>query len=114
MAYPTQLERTPRLSRPARPTWFRSTRRNQRPIPLAPRHRRVWRGLRRYCSCGLRWRTCPDRHAPVPTEPTAAPPPNRPSWAQAAVAQAAVANPQFGRAGRRTLTQSWRADGGQW
>ncbi|MEU2614468.1 hypothetical protein ABZ570_23230 [Micromonospora sp. NPDC007271] len=83
---------------------------NQRPVPLAPRHRRVWRGLRAYCSCGLRWRTCPDRHTPVPTEPvTPPPPPNRPPWARAT-----VANPQVGRAGRLTLAQTWRANGGRW
>ncbi|MEU8260901.1 hypothetical protein AB0C02_09815 [Micromonospora sp. NPDC048999] len=83
--------------------------RNQRPIPLAPRHRRIWRGLRLYCSCGLRWRTCPDRHTAVPTEPATPPPPNRPPWAQAT-----VANPQVGRAGWLTLAQSWRANGGRW
>ncbi len=113
------------MPRSAWQTWFlrmsRMSRmaRNQRPVPLAPRHRRAWRGLRRYCSCGLRWRTCPDRHAPVPTEPpnggasagriSAGPPSNRPSWAEAT-----VANPQVGRAGWLTLAQSWRANGGRW
>ncbi|MDG4794294.1 hypothetical protein [Micromonospora sp. WMMD1082] len=104
------------MSRSAWLTWFPRTprlARNQRPVPLAPRHRRVWRGLRRYCSCGLRWRTCPDRYAAVPTEPTTpvapAPPPNRPRWASAT-----MANPQFGRVGRLTVAQSWRANGGRW
>ncbi|WP_204035691.1 hypothetical protein [Micromonospora qiuiae] len=61
------------MSRSAWRTWFPRSfpaARNQRPIPLAPRHRRVWRGLRAYCFCGLRWRTCPDRHTAVRTEPT--------------------------------------------
>lgn len=44
------------------------------PIPLAPVHRPVWRRwFRRRCSCGLCWKTCPDRHLPVPVEPVAAP-----------------------------------------
>jgi hypothetical protein len=42
-----------------------------KPVPLAPRHRRVWRLWRWWCSCGLRWKTCPDRHATVPVEPAA-------------------------------------------
>ncbi|MGC1212528.1 MAG: hypothetical protein WA890_14805 [Micromonospora sp.] len=83
--------------------------RNQRPVPLAPRHRPTWCGLRRYCSCGLRWRTCPDRHATVPTEPAHSPLQSRPSWADVTVAY-----PQVGRAGRLTLAQSWRANGGRW
>lgn len=83
---------------------------NQRPIPLAPRHRRIWRGPRPRCSCGLRWRTCPDRHATAPTEPTtAAPPPGRPAWNAPT-----VANPQVGRVGWLTPAQTWRANGGKW
>ncbi|MFD2766611.1 hypothetical protein [Micromonospora eburnea] len=103
------------MSRSARQTWFpRVPRlaRNQRPVPLAPRHRRVWRGLRPDCSCGLRWRNCPDRHMTVPTEPTgptAPTMPNRPAWADAT-----VANPQVGRVGWLTLAQTWRANGGRW
>ncbi|SDY10580.1 hypothetical protein SAMN05444365_101686 [Micromonospora pattaloongensis] len=84
--------------------------RGPQPIPLAPRHRRVWRGLRPRCSCGQRWRSCPDRHATVPV--VAAPDPrrrNRPAWADAT-----VANPQVGRAGRLTPAQTWRANGGRW
>ncbi|MFI7578466.1 hypothetical protein [Micromonospora sp. NPDC049497] len=42
---------------------------------LAPRHDRVWRRMRADCSCGLRWRTCPDRYAAVPTEPASLPAP---------------------------------------
>ncbi|WP_319460024.1 hypothetical protein [Micromonospora sp. RTP1Z1] len=101
------------MPRSAWNTWFiRSPRSlgNRRPVPLAPRHRRVWRNLGRWCSCGLRWRGCPDRHAGVPTEPVAPPPtPNRPPWADVT-----MANPQVGRAGRLTLAQSWRANGGRW
>ncbi|GAB3796877.1 hypothetical protein [Micromonospora zhanjiangensis] len=41
--------------------------RSAQPVPLAPAHRPVWRRLRRYCSCGLRWSTCPDRRAAGPT-----------------------------------------------
>jgi hypothetical protein len=40
------------------------------PVPLAPRHRPVWRGLRRLCTCGLLWKTCPDRLAPARPRPT--------------------------------------------
>lgn len=84
--------------------------RNQRPIPLAPQHRRLWRGARPSCSCGLPWRTCPDRHTTVPTEPATAPtPPNRPTWNAPT-----VANPKVGRAGWLTLAQTWRANGGKW
>lgn len=101
------------MPRPAWWTWSARTprsARDPRPIPLAPRHRRSWRGLRPYCSCGLRWRTCPDRYATVPTEPAAPPPPpNRPPWADATVAY-----PQVGRAGQLTLAQTWRANGGRW
>ncbi|MFE9183679.1 hypothetical protein ACFYMB_10125 [Micromonospora haikouensis] len=49
-------------------------RRDAAPIPLGPRHRRTWRGWRLWCSCGLRWAACPDRHAPPPTEPPAGAP----------------------------------------
>ncbi|MEV0806939.1 hypothetical protein [Micromonospora sp. NPDC050200] len=84
--------------------------RNERPVPLAPRHRRTWRDLGRRCSCGLRWRECPDRHATVPTEPVAGPPTSpRPEWAGATLAY-----PQVGRAGWLTLAQQWRANGGRW
>ncbi|WP_281247238.1 hypothetical protein [Micromonospora pattaloongensis] len=34
---------------------------------------------------------------------------NRPAWADAT-----VANPQVGRAGRLTPAQTWRANGGRW
>ncbi|WP_406042393.1 hypothetical protein OG799_01750 [Micromonospora sp. NBC_00898] len=83
-------------------------RRNAKPVPLAPRHRRTWRGGRRWCSCGLRWAACPDRHAPAPTEPPA-PPPNTRWWDEAT-----RANPQVGRVGRLTPAQTWRANGGRW
>jgi hypothetical protein len=33
------------------------------PVPLAPRHRRYWRRLWRYCICVLHW-PCPDRRDP--------------------------------------------------
>ena len=40
-----------------------------KPIPLAPTHRRDWSRWGRWCTGGLRWKSCPDRHARVPTEP---------------------------------------------
>jgi hypothetical protein len=87
--------------------WFT---RPPEPVPLAPRHRRVWRRLRRRCSCGLPWKSCPDRHATVPVVPAPAPRRrNRPPWADAT-----VASPQVGRVGRLTPAQSWRANGGHW
>ncbi|MFG3698446.1 hypothetical protein ACGF5C_11105 [Micromonospora sp. NPDC047620] len=85
-----------------------SRRRNGRAVPLAPRHRRTWRGWRRWCSCGLRWRACPDRHLPVPTEPPT--PPRNTRWWD----EATRANPQVGRVGRLTPAQTWRANGGRW
>jgi hypothetical protein len=50
--------------------------RRLRPVPLGLRHRRDWARWGRYCICGLRWRSCPDRGVPVPVEPqwAAAPP----------------------------------------
>jgi hypothetical protein len=39
-----------------------------KPVPLGLRHRRDWTRWGRYCVCGLRWRTCPDRRFPVPVE----------------------------------------------
>jgi hypothetical protein len=48
-------------------------RRRPEPIPLGPRHRRLWRRWGRWCSCGLGWKTCPDRRWPVPTEPPTPP-----------------------------------------
>ncbi|MGI5215684.1 hypothetical protein [Plantactinospora sp. CA-290183] len=42
-------------------------RRKPHPVPYAPRHRRDWRRLWRYCRCGHRWR-CPDSRVP-PTSP---------------------------------------------
>lgn len=38
---------------------------SNRPVPLAPRHRRDWRTWWRRCTCGLPW-PCPDRRLPVP------------------------------------------------
>lgn len=60
------------------------TRRRSRPIRFAPRHRRDWRRLWRYCRCGLRW-PCPDRFASdlasayLPPAPAAVPAGPRPS-----------------------------------
>lgn len=42
--------------------WHGLTRPDSDPAPKSP-HRRVWRGFRRYCVCGLRW-PCLDRGAP--------------------------------------------------
>ncbi|HEX5540145.1 MAG TPA: hypothetical protein VFX60_01055 [Micromonospora sp.] len=81
-----------------------------KPIPLAPRHRRVWKRWRRWCSCGLRWTACPDRWLPVPTEPPTLPRFNRPRWWD----DPTVAHPQVGRAGRLTPAGVWRANGGRW
>ncbi len=47
------------------------------PVPMAPSHKPVWRGLRRYCSCGLLWKSCPDRHV----KPVASYRPAKPAWA---------------------------------
>ncbi|WP_155251555.1 hypothetical protein [Salinispora cortesiana] len=104
---PADAERnSPRRNTPrVLPRW----RRPDPPVPLAPRHRRTWRGLRRWCSCGLRWTACPDRHAPVPTEPPT-PRPRNTRWHD----EPTQANPQVGRAGRLTLAQAWRANGGHW
>ncbi|QGN47561.1 hypothetical protein ACN26Y_15625 [Micromonospora sp. WMMD558] len=83
-------------------------RRRDPPVPLGPRHRRTWRGLRRWCSCGLRWTACPDRHATTPTEPPT--PPRNTRWRD----EPTRANPQVGRVGRLTPAQTWRANGGRW
>lgn len=83
---------------------------NLKPIRLAPQHRRVWRSWRRWCSCGLRWATCPDKHALVPTEPQIDPRANRPRWWD----EPTRANPQVGRVGQLTAAQAWRANGGRW
>nr|MDT0659710.1 hypothetical protein [Micromonospora sp. DSM 115978] len=40
--------------------WFRP-RRDTGPVPTKLRHRRDWSRWGRWCSCGLRWRGCPDR-----------------------------------------------------
>ncbi|MGN9775520.1 hypothetical protein ACTMS0_07060 [Micromonospora sp. H33] len=100
-------------------------RRGEPPVPLGPRHRRTWRGLRRWCSCGLRWTACPDRHAPTPTEPPTPPwntrwraptptepptPPQNTRWRD----EPTRAYPQVGRVGRLTPAQTWRANGGRW
>lgn len=77
-------------------------------VPLAPRHRPTWRGLRRWCSCGLRWAACPDRHTPVPTEPTT--PRRNGRWRD----EAARANPCVACVGRLTPARTWRGNGGQW
>jgi hypothetical protein len=45
-------------------------------------HCRVWRRWRRYCTCGIRWATCPDRRLaalPVPDPPS--PAERSPAWA---------------------------------
>lgn len=61
-------------------------RRAPKPIPLAPIHRPAWRRwFRRNCSCGLRWKTCPDKRLAVPVEPQRVEPPMRadpPHWNQ--------------------------------
>ncbi len=52
-----------------------------RPVPMSPSHRPVWHRMRRYCTCGLIWRTCPDRYVrPAPY------PPPVPPWATAVTA----------------------------
>jgi hypothetical protein len=71
-----------------------------KPVPLAPVHGPMWRGFRRWCRCGFRWRTCPDRHATVPTEPRD----NRPLWAR----QPTDRFPEHERAA------VWRRNGGRW
>jgi hypothetical protein len=40
--------------------WWRP-RRDSGPVPTKLRHRRDWSRWGRWCSCGLRWRGCPDR-----------------------------------------------------
>ncbi|WP_326559482.1 hypothetical protein [Micromonospora sp. NBC_01796] len=89
-------------------------RRALKPIPLAPTHRCTWRRFRRWCSCGLRWASCPDRRTPVPYEPQSGPAirpdrDNRPNWDALT-----VANPRVGRPSYPTPAQRWRANGGRW
>lgn len=95
------------------PTYVMAKRRRLPPIPLAPRHRLTWRRFRRWCSCGLRWKTCPDKRFPVPVEPQVAwgqPPPNLPNWHRFTTAR----YPSVGRAGGLTPGQEWRANRGRW
>ena len=80
------------------------------PVPLAPRHRRVWRGWRRWCSCGLRCTRCPDRHATVPTEPRFDPRHNLPRRYDEPIR----ALPQPSRPGRLDPAQTWPANRGRW
>ncbi|GAB3816122.1 hypothetical protein [Micromonospora zhanjiangensis] len=69
-------------------------------MPLAPRHRRNWARWGRWCVCGFRWKTCPDRLAAVPTEPRDYRPAwaNRPAW-------------PTNRSPERNQAAVWRRDG---
>lgn len=82
-----------------------------KPVPLAPRHRRNWTRWGRYCVCGLRW-PCPDRRATVPVEEPPPPPPALPPhrddlW------NAPTAVHWVGAANLVTRGQAYRANGGR-
>lgn len=76
--------------------------------PYTTRHRRIWRFLRRWCTCGARW-PCPDSHTPVrPTTPVA---PAAPQWSTAPT----ELQPFVGQAPNLTRAAQWRSNsGGRW
>ncbi len=78
------------------------------PVPMAPSHKPVWRRLRRYCSCGLIWRTCPDRYP----RPAVGRMPE-PAWKTAPTSPYPTVLHGRGPLGM-TLGQQMRARGRQW
>jgi hypothetical protein len=83
--------------------------RDQQPVPMAPAHRKIWRRLRRVCTCGLRW---PCQENRIRDLAAAAQPPiipvNRPGWEAPTEAY-----PQVGSAPRLTRGQAYRGNGGR-
>ena len=77
--------------------------RREPPVPMGPRHRKHWRGLRRTCSCGLRW-PCPDRVQSAAARKTTVVA-DIPAWQTASTS----AYPQIGRVGLLTPAQAWRS-----
>jgi hypothetical protein len=86
-----------------------------KPDPLFSPHLLVWRWLRRWCACGLRWKACQLRRnrrvlTAIARRDASARErrDNRPAWNALT-----VANPSVGRAGWLTPAQRWRANGGR-